>query len=344
MIYLNLVANTQEEMTVKEHLQEMVNETLAEKINNGVIIEKDGKRLLNKKDLQGFVEFAKQETEKTIAEKKGTVAVCVNGQTIMNWAIHYFEEDSIEGKLYNEDGTEYTPPKPVQRTPAPIVTTPKPQPKPQMSLFDLIPQAEEQPQPAAIKETDDEEPTEEEIHDAMDELAAEEQRQELEQPKPTCSPVYQKYMDIQNKYPDAIVVYRLGDFYEVFGDNAKTIANELDLTLTGRDCGLAERVPMIGFPYHAADAYIQKIVDCGYKVAVTENLNDVRISEPAPIKEETDDGKHWIDDKTYVDDEGEVHNVDEEEELKQALEFAKAFDKNALAILYEIFNNEIDLQ
>lgn len=333
---LNLETKNGSQECIKKYLEENASPELAKKINNGVVIEKDGKKLINRKDLDDFWAFATKKANETKSSY-------VENETVFGWAIHFFEEDSIEGKLYNEDGTEYTPPKPVQRTPAPTVTPPKPQPKPQMSLFDLIPEEEEQPQPTAIEETDDEEPTEE-IHEAMNKLAEEEQRQEVKPSKPTGSPVYQKYMEIQNNYPDAIVVYRLGDFYEVFGDNAKIIANELDLTLTGRDCGLAERVPMIGFPYHAADAYIQKIVDCGYKVAVTENLNDVRISEPASIKEEPSDGKHWIDDKTYVDDEGEVHNVDEEEELKQALEFAKAFDKNALAILYDIFNNEIDLQ
>lgn len=323
---------------IKKYLEENASPELAKKINNGVPVQKDGKTVINKKDLDGFWAYASQKA-------RATKESYTENEVVFGWAMDYFNDDSIIGTLYTEDGKKYNAPKTtVQPVPAPTVTPPKPQPKPQLSMFDLIPKEEEQPQPTAIEETDDEEPTEEEIHEAMDELAEEEQRQEVKPSKPTGSPVYQKYMEIQNKYPDAIVVYRLGDFYEVFGDNAKTIANELDLTLTGRDCGLAERIPMIGFPYHAADSYIQKIVDCGYKVAVTENLNEVRISEPAPIEEEPSDGKHWIDDKTYVDDEGEVHNVDEEEELKQALEFAKAFDKNALAILYEIFNNEIDLQ
>ena len=59
--------------------------------------------------------------------------------------------------------------------------------------------------------------------------------------------MYRQYLDIQRKYPDCIVAYRLGDFYEVFGENAVKIAKELDLTLTGRDCGLDERIPMVGF-------------------------------------------------------------------------------------------------
>ena len=75
------------------------------------------------------------------------------------------------------------------------------------------------------------------------------------------SPFYKRYMEVQEKYPNAVVVCRVGDFYEVFGENAKTIAEELDLTLTGRNVGLPERIPMIGFPFHVADQYISKIVE-----------------------------------------------------------------------------------
>ena len=73
------------------------------------------------------------------------------------------------------------------------------------------------------------------------------------------SSFYQKYITFQQQYPQAVIAYRLGDFFEVLGDYAVTIANELNLTLTGRDCGLTERVPMIGFPYHASDIYFNKI-------------------------------------------------------------------------------------
>ena len=103
MIELNLIATNSDQELVKTHLQEMVSEVLAEKINNGVYIEKDGKRLLNKKDLNGFVEYAYNEAQKLL--QKGEKKIAINGDKIMSWCIHYFEEDDIIGTLYNEDGT-----------------------------------------------------------------------------------------------------------------------------------------------------------------------------------------------------------------------------------------------
>ena len=74
------------------------------------------------------------------------------------------------------------------------------------------------------------------------------------------NPIYQKYIAYQSEHPTSIVAYRLGDFYEVLGDNAVILGNEMELTITSRDVGLKERVPMIGFPYHAAESYCAKIV------------------------------------------------------------------------------------
>ena len=88
------------------------------------------------------------------------------------------------------------------------------------------------------------------------------------------SPMMQHYLSVKERYKDCIIFYRLGDFYEMFFDDAKTASRVLDLTLTGRDCGLEERAPMCGVPYHAADAYIAKLVSAGYKVAICEQLED----------------------------------------------------------------------
>ena len=88
------------------------------------------------------------------------------------------------------------------------------------------------------------------------------------------SPMMQHYLSVKEKYKDCLIFYRLGDFYEMFFDDAKTASAVLDLTLTGRDCGLEERAPMCGVPYHAADSYISKLVSAGYKVAVCEQLED----------------------------------------------------------------------
>lgn len=88
------------------------------------------------------------------------------------------------------------------------------------------------------------------------------------------SPMMRHYLEIKDKYKDCVVFYRLGDFYEMFFDDALEVSQLLDLTLTGRDCGLEERAPMCGIPYHAADTYIAKLVALGKKVAICEQLSD----------------------------------------------------------------------
>ena len=86
------------------------------------------------------------------------------------------------------------------------------------------------------------------------------------------SPMMNHYRDLKKKYPDCIVFYRLGDFYEMFDDDAKKASEMLDLTLTGRDCGEGKRAPMCGVPFHSADSYIAKLVSFGEKVAICEQL------------------------------------------------------------------------
>lgn len=88
------------------------------------------------------------------------------------------------------------------------------------------------------------------------------------------SPMMKHYISVKNKYPDVIIFYRLGDFYEVFFEDAIITSRELELTLTGRSAGLDEKVPMCGVPYHAVDVYIQKMVEKGYKIGICEQLED----------------------------------------------------------------------
>ncbi len=88
------------------------------------------------------------------------------------------------------------------------------------------------------------------------------------------SPMMRQYMEIKEQNRDCIIFYRLGDFYEMFFDDAKTGSEELDLTLTGRDCGLDERAPMCGVPYHSCEGYISRLVEKGYKVAICEQVED----------------------------------------------------------------------
>ena len=92
--------------------------------------------------------------------------------------------------------------------------------------------------------------------------------------KSKCSPMMQKYLETKEQYQDCILFYRLGDFYEMFFDDAILVSHELEITLTGKDCGLEERAPMAGVPFHAADNYIAKHVSKGYKVAICEQLED----------------------------------------------------------------------
>ena len=88
------------------------------------------------------------------------------------------------------------------------------------------------------------------------------------------SPMMQKYLETKEQYKDCILFYRLGDFYEMFFDDAITASRELELTLTGKDCGQEERAPMCGIPHHAAETYIARLIAKGYKVAICEQLQD----------------------------------------------------------------------
>lgn len=94
------------------------------------------------------------------------------------------------------------------------------------------------------------------------------------------SPMMQRYFEIKSNYPDCLLFFRLGDFYEMFFDDAETASRVLDLTLTGRDCGMKDkRAPMCGVPYHAVDNYIRRLIDAGFRVAICEQLTDPATSK-----------------------------------------------------------------
>ena len=93
------------------------------------------------------------------------------------------------------------------------------------------------------------------------------------------SPMMQRYLETKEQYKDCILFYRLGDFYEMFFDDAITAARELEITLTGKDCGQEERAPMAGVPHHAAEMYISKLIAKGYKVAICEQLEDPKTTK-----------------------------------------------------------------
>jgi len=166
MIELNLTANGNEQIIIKNYLQENVSEMLADKINNGVKIAKDNKTLLNKKDLNGFMKYANDEARK-LAEK-GAISACVEDKVVFGWAIHYFEEDSIEGNLYNEDGTEFKVEQKVKTVAKTIAKTPIKEQKKQTSLFDFMDLSTNESEESDEDEEVEEDFTEEEISEIID--------------------------------------------------------------------------------------------------------------------------------------------------------------------------------
>lgn len=134
---LNLEAKTKAQQLVKKYLENNVSPPLAEKINSGVKVIKDGKTLVNKKTLDGFMKYATEEARK-LAEK-GANSACVEDEVVFGWAIHYFEEDAIESTLYSEDGTEYKKQSSVTAKVSKVNNLPaKPAQKPQLSMFDML--------------------------------------------------------------------------------------------------------------------------------------------------------------------------------------------------------------
>ena len=280
---LNLEIKTKEQELIKQYLEENTSETLANKINNGVKLVKDNKSLINKKDLNTFMKYASEEARK-LAEK-GANCACIEDKIVYGWAIHYFEEDSLEGNLYNEDGTEYKVE--TKKTVAPKVES-KPTPKKrdnQQTFFDLMSfntsKQDEQPkeqqenlsykaecstysQPEPLEETstetENEDFTEEEIEEVLEQEAKETAIQNY----------YKVYHEQELNYPDIVVLTRLGDFYEAFNENATRIAKVLDLVLTSRDVGLQNKVALAGFPIHIKDKYVEKLQK-HYTVLIIEN-------------------------------------------------------------------------
>ena len=306
---LNLKANTPAERKILEYLQNNASETLAEKINNGTPFEKDGNPLLNKKTLAGFMKYACEEARKTV--ESGSSSACIEDSVVYGWAVHYFEEESIEGTLYTLDGEEYKPvtkTKNTQKSTYTPTSAPKQQNQ-QASLFDIISQENN-----VADTTKQEQPVIQTNEESLKETPKIETKQ-------TLSPVYTEYKTLKEKYSDYVIAYRLGDFYEILGKDAVTIASELDLTLTGRDCGLPHRIPMVGFPYHAAELYFGKIAR-KHNLAICENDKDIQLID-----------KINMDDNRLIDqDTGEILN---KKDFKT---------NNMIKTLYSIFGNDIEVK
>lgn len=292
---LNLTAQNKQEELVLKYLQDNASKTLADKINNGTPFEKDGKPLLNKKTLAGFMKYACDEA-KSLAEK-GATSACIDDQTVYGWAIHFFEEDSIEGTLYTLDGAEYKPT--VKRVTSNAVKA-KPEPKKQendqFSFFDSLTEQE-------VKEHE----TDNSSVDTDENEVVEQNGNNEQTPVASNTPngtFFEKYQALQQQNPAYVIAYRLGDFYEILGDKAVEIAREIDLTLTSRDCGLQERVPLVGFPYHAAEIYFNK-VSVHHDILVIENNGQTRIiSKTNPERQriiDVETGEILSDENTKVD-------------------------------------------
>ena len=259
---LNLIANNEAEKRIKEYLEQNASEELARKINEGVPVEKDGKQLIQKKTLEGFMTYATEEARKTA--EKGARSACVDDNTVFGWAVHYFEEEAIEGELFNEDGTPYEKPK------AKPVAVPKPAPAPkpkEPTLFDLIEESNKSDEREFDEE--DQQMVDEEI-EAKGELPLKDEEEQY-------SKFYLDYLDLQKNNPGVIVAQRLGDFYEAYGEDAQEFAEAVGLTLTSRPVGKNTRVPMCGVPYHAMDKYFQELAEKTIKFVLADSENDYKV-------------------------------------------------------------------
>lgn len=322
MTKLNLAAKGDDQIAVLNYLQQNATDILADKINNGVQIVKDGVTLINKKTLDGFFRYATEEARKLVA--KDARCACVLDRVVFGWAIHYFEEDEIEGTLYNLDGTEYkTAVKPATTpkiTTKPVVTKPKKN-EGQLSIFDMTLSDDES------NDTDEDVCDDTEDFDGVQVVCEPTSQPTAQQvsipittnnntsvatpPQPvtatqsavaiheqptqpiTTAPItqqsanshaddkamfYYKYEIMQRQYPNNILLYRVGDFYEALDKGAELLAKTIGLTLTGLSCGGAGRHPMCGIPYHALDVYVDKIKQ-HFAITIMDSDNDVRVVE-----------------------------------------------------------------
>jgi hypothetical protein len=298
---LNLEAKTKEQELILEYLEKHASNSLRDKINNGVRLNKEGIELVNKKTLDGFFSYATAEARK-LADK-GANSACVRGEVVCGWAIHYFEENSIEGTLFNLDGTPYK--KPVAKTSSKPIATPMPKKTQsnQVSLFDSL--LSDEPK---IEETEPEKFV-------------------------SVSPIYKQYFDAKEQHPNHVIVTRLGDFYEAFGDDAKLLADLCNLTLTSRLFqGEEDRTPMVGFPQHCTEIYFNKI-KTKYKLAIVEN-NEI-ILQDNDLQEE-DEHEDDFDDLTLEEMQAFDGDIDED-----FGEISKSDKDILLEELYMLFDGNI---
>ncbi len=333
---IKLETKSHVDKVILDYLEKNASDLLVDKINNGVVVTQDGKQLINKKTLAGFWDYAYKQARE-IAEK-GSKATCTADEVVFGWAIHYFEEESIVESLYNLDGTPYKVATPQVnmsvKTSAPVKTKTKQEQNGQCSFFDVI---DDKP-----TDTDEDDVDEEDIDEETDEYEQPASPQIVEQvnkPIATVSlaPMYIRYKELQDAYPDVIIAMRVGDFYEIFGDNAVIVSRELDLTLTGRNVGFPERMPMVGFPYHMAEVYAQKIAK-NHKVALGSNLEDLTFHTP---QVEEDDFDLTEEEMRLFDGSVALSTVVEMDEADSSENNSAHYDKYAVDIVMQLLGNII---
>ncbi len=342
---LNLQTQGKEQEILLAYLEQNASAALAEKINNGIPANKNGTQVVMKKDLTGFMKYATEEARK--AAPKGATSACVEDKMVFGWLMHYFEEDSIEGRYFNLDGTPYTPPK--KETKKPTATTvpkanSKPQPKQEteLTLFDMLAAATEQEK--SITESTSEsvvaepvaanpnlqatvestfidpfdgsenlppvvfsselDPTDDEIQAAIIEY------QEMELPvveieDPPAPPLlahYEKWLAVQQQYPQALVLIIVDTDMEVYGEHARQLSDLFMLKLDSRDFGKYGRLPKVRFPYTDFEQYFDRM-NSRYEMALITTLDCGAVHYPREA------AKQWLTETAYADEDGVVHET-----------------------------------
>lgn len=327
---LNLQTQSKEQEILLAYLAQNASAALAEKINNGIPANKNGTQLIMKKDLTGFMKYATEEARK--AAPKGATSACIEDKTVFSWLMHYFEEDSIEGRYFNLDGTPYTPPKKETKKPAAATvakTNSKPQPKQEaeLTLFDMLAAATEQEkaitesQPALVESTfidpfegsedlppvafsSELDPTEDEIQATMEEYSQMETPVvDLEgPPEPPLLAHYEKWLAVQQQHPQALVLIIVDTDMEVYGEHARQLSDLFMLKLSSRDFGKYGRLPKVRFPYTDFEQYFDRM-NSRYEMALITTLDCGAVHYPKEA------AKEWVTETAYADEDGVVHET-----------------------------------
>ena len=328
---LNLQTQSKEQEILLAYLEQNASAALAEKINNGIPVSKNGVQLVMKKDLTSFMKYATEEARKTAP--KDATSSCVEDKTVFSWLVHYFEEDSIEGRYFHPDGTPYTPPKKETKKPA-ATTVPKANSQPQskqeaeLTLFDMLAAATEQDKPIVESQPEPEksnfidsfeeckdlppmafsselDPTEDEIQATMEEYSQMETPVvDLEDPpEPPLLGHYEKMLEVQQEYPQAAILMIVDKDMEVYGEPAKVLSQVLMLKLDQRDFGRYGCLPRIHFPYTDFEQYFDRMNE-RYELALITTLDCCAVHYPKEA------AKVWVTETAYADEDGVVHETD----------------------------------